>query len=103
MLLCAHSTFVAKDDSRGDVIRFAATGLDLAALTPAGPELRLLAEANGYGHLYLDLAEVQYLTGAALGTIVALHSLVSEAGGELTVRNVEEFPYEQFRITRLDT
>jgi anti-anti-sigma factor len=103
MLLCAHSTLVEKEDSGADGISFAATGLDLAALTPTGPELRLLAEANGHGRLYLDLAEVQFLTGAALGTIVALHRLVSEAGGELAIRNLNAFLYEQFQITRLDT
>jgi anti-anti-sigma factor len=103
MPIRAHATFISKEDSGGDVIRFAGTGLDLAATMPEGPELRRLAEANGRGRLCLDLAEVEYLAVAALGKIVELHRLVSEAGGELIVRNVDEFAYEQFRITRLDT
>jgi anti-anti-sigma factor len=103
MPIRAHATFISKEDSRGDAIRLVTKGLDLAGMMPAGSELRRLAEANGRGHVFLDLAEVQYLTAAALGKIVALHRLVSEAGGELTIRNVDPFPYEQFRLAQLDT
>src|SRR2546423_1033835 len=103
MPICAHATFVAKEECGEHVICFAAAELDRAAMTSAGAELRRLAQANGQGRLYLDLAGIQYLTGAALGKIVALHRFVSEAGGQLTVRNVDAFPYEQFQLARLDT
>ena len=103
MPIRAHVTFISREDSRGGVSRVARKVLDLAGMMPAGTELRELAEANGRGHLCLDLAEVRYLTGAALGKIVALHRLVSDAGGELTVRNVDQFPYEQFQLAQLDS
>jgi anti-anti-sigma factor len=91
-----------KEDARGKVIYIAAKGLDLVAIDAVGPELKRLAKAAGCGRLHLDLAEAEYVSGAALGVIVAMHRAVTDSGGEFVVRNVGAFLLEQFEVTRLD-
>ncbi|MCI0684378.1 MAG: STAS domain-containing protein [Gemmataceae bacterium] len=67
-----------------------------------GPELDRLVQENAGGRLDLDLDRVEYVTGAGLGKIVVMNRRVKAAGGQFSLRNVNDFADEILRITRLD-
>ncbi len=54
-------------------------------------------------HLLLNFTNVDYLNGAELGTLLALHKRVRRAGGRLTLLNLAAHLHELFTVTRLDT
>lgn len=103
MPLRGQSAFVVQEHPYGKVVRVTARGLDFATIGEVGPQLVRLAVASGAGRLHVDLAQVEYLTGAALGTLVAMHRKIAKAGGTFLIRNVNDFSCEQLQVTRLDT
>ncbi len=67
--------------------------------------LRLLPLAGGRPghHLVLDMARVESVGGAALGSLVGLHKRLRAAGGRLTLAGLRPLAREAFAVTRLDT
>jgi anti-sigma B factor antagonist len=53
--------------------------------------------------LLLDFTNVKYLNSLELGTLITLHKRVHDAGGQLTLFNLDAQLRELFSITRLDT
>ncbi len=102
MSLRPTTAFIVKPRTDGTTVLFTAAALDTATIGAIGPALSRVALDNGGGRLRLDLREVEYLSGAALGKLVAMSRTVSEAGGKLVLRNVRDFPLELLRLTRLD-
>ena len=102
MLHRPYTPFVVEQGPKETVIRFTVKGFDTAIVNVAGIELSQLAEKHGHGKLHLDLGQVEYLTGAALGKIAAMSRQVADAGGEFSVRNVKRFPLDLFKVTGLD-
>jgi anti-anti-sigma factor len=54
-------------------------------------------------HLLLDFANVRYLNSIELGTLVTLHTRIRDAGGQLTLFNLDAQLHRLFSLTRLDT
>jgi anti-sigma B factor antagonist len=65
-------------------------------------QLLALAEEPDTQSLVLDFSNVDFLTSAALGTLVQLHKKLAEAGRQLKIRNLRPQIYEVFTVTRLD-
>jgi anti-sigma B factor antagonist len=87
----------------GDVplARLNVTSLSESNVEHVGQQLLGLAEKQK--DLRLDLGELEYLTSSGLGLFLTLHKKVREAGGQLSLHNVGEFPYELFTVTLLHT
>jgi len=66
-------------------------------------QLFSLAQERGWQKLTLDLGDVECLTGAALGKLVALREKLKAAGKQLTLVDVSLGVYEVFRVTQLST
>src|SRR5437870_5132563 len=102
MPLRPPTAFIVKAGTDGKVVIFTTPALDALTVHAVAPVLNRVVEENGAGRLRLDFSQVEYLSGAALGRIVAMSQKVTDAGGELLLRNLGEFPLELFQITRLD-
>jgi anti-anti-sigma factor len=85
------------------VVRFNDSRLDESNVEAVGEQLdQLVARWQGR-QLRLDLANVEYLTGRALGKLVAVQKRVRAGRGRLTLENAGPLAYEVFRVTRLTT
>src|SRR5690349_6144025 len=77
------------------VVRFPRrTHLDEANVQDIGNQLFGLSAREGRGALYVDLANVTFLTASGLGVLVALHRQLRAAGRRIVVFNVSPFLYE---------
>ena len=93
---------VCHEDDR-TVVRFA--GLDrLDEFSSHGPrkELSRLDEGSPQARLVLDLGNVRFVTGSALGRLVALNRRVRAAGGRLMLSNLSPAVAEVLTVTHLD-
>jgi anti-sigma B factor antagonist len=73
-----------------------------------GPETeslrqRLKSAGDSHKHIVLDLAGVDYIDSAGLGTLVAGAASVRRAGGELKLANLTARVRDLMQITRLST
>ena len=85
------------------IVRFA--GLDrLDEFNSHGPrkELSRLAQGLPQARLVLDLGNVRFVTGSALGRLVALNRRVRAAGGRLMLSNLNPAVEEVLSVTHLD-
>lgn len=70
------------------------------AVEDAGQQLLGLTEATGCAHVLLDLGNVEGMTTAFVGKLVALYNQVTAAGGRLAMCRVRPFLSEIFTICR---
>jgi anti-sigma B factor antagonist len=70
-------------------------------ITPEEPLFRLADERAS--DLYLDCADVRFLGGLDLGTLVRLHRRARSKGRRLVLCKVRPLVYEIFQVTRLHT
>ncbi|HEV3279142.1 MAG TPA: STAS domain-containing protein [Terriglobia bacterium] len=74
-----------------------------------GPETEVLrrriksAAESGHTRIVLDLAGVDYIDSAGLGTLVGGAASVRKAGGELKLANLTSRVRDLIQITRLST
>ena len=74
-----------------------------------GPETESLRQRlkntseSGHKQIVLDLAGVDYIDSAGLGTLVALSTSVRQTGGELKLANLTARVHDLLQITRLST
>ncbi len=66
-------------------------------------ELEGLTSGVGERHLLLDFTNVDSLNSMELGTLITLHKQVRDAGGRLTLFNLNTNVFELFTITQLDS
>ncbi len=66
-------------------------------------ELEGHTDGLGEGHLLLDCANVERLSGVELGTLVTLHKRMKAAGGRLTLFNLTDRVYEVLTTAHLQT
>ncbi len=76
--------------------------LDESTFPATCDDLVRLTGSTDYTHLYLDLRHVEYVSGAALGTLVHLHKRLLSAGRRLSLCNVSRQMYEVFKLMKLD-
>ncbi len=60
-----------------------------------------IIEKNNDSQMVLNFANVRFMTSAMLGLLVRIHKNVSERGGKLELRNLDQNLHKLFEITQL--
>jgi anti-sigma B factor antagonist len=72
-----------------------------AAVATLGGQLRSLVEDSGHRHLVLNFGQVERLSSALLGQLVALSRALRRVGGRLALCEVRPEFYPGFRVLAL--
>jgi len=75
--------------------------LDEANIQELGEELFALVEKEDRKKLLLNFANVEYLSSAALGKLIALEKKVRAHAGQIKLSDIRPEIYEVFQLTRL--
>lgn len=67
-----------------------------------GEQLFSLVDEAGRRKILLNFGNVEYLSSAALGKLIALKRKVDSVGGRLILCNIDAQIYEVFEITKLN-
>jgi anti-sigma B factor antagonist len=76
--------------------------LDEQNIQIIGEQLFSLVDEVGRRKILLNFGNVEFLSSAALGKLIALHKKLQAVGGRLILCNIDQEIYEVFEITRLD-
>lgn len=76
--------------------------LDEQNIQIIGEQLFSLVDEVGRRKVLLNFGNVEFLSSAALGKLIALHKKLQQVGGRLILCNIDPEIYEVFEITRLD-
>ena len=76
--------------------------LDEAGIQELGAELFSLVEHDNRRSILVNFDNVDFLSSAALGKIIALNNRVKKAGGKLALCKIRPDIKEVFTITKLD-
>ncbi|HKI35045.1 MAG TPA: STAS domain-containing protein [Gemmataceae bacterium] len=76
--------------------------LDEQNIQVIGEQLFSLVDEVGRRKILLNFGNVEFLSSAALGKLIALHKKLQAVGGRLILCNIDDEIYEVFEITRLD-
>ena len=97
------SWFVVQRVRDIDVIEFTNDALlDQANIERMGDELVSLVERAGHPKLVISFSNVQSVSSAVLGVLIATHKKVKNLKGELRLASISERIIEVFKLTRLD-
>ena len=97
------SWFVVQRVRDIDVIEFTNDALlDQANIERMGDELVRLVERAGHPKLVISFSNVQSVSSAVLGVLIATHKKVKNLKGELRLASISERIIEVFKLTRLD-
>lgn len=77
--------------------------LDAEIVARIHEQLLSLADEPSTSDVLIDLGNVEYVSSAALGTLVSLHKKLLARGRNMTLANLNPKVYEVFAVTRLDT
>jgi anti-sigma B factor antagonist len=76
--------------------------LDEQNIQIIGEQLFSLVDEVGRRKILLNFGNVEFLSSAALGKLIALHKKLQAVQGRLILCNIDPEIYEVFEITRLD-
>jgi len=76
--------------------------LDEQNIQVIGDQLFSLVDEVGRRKILLNFGNVEFLSSAALGKLIALHKKLQAVGGRLVLCNIDAEIHEVFEITRLD-
>ncbi len=76
--------------------------LDEQNIQVIGEQLFSLVDEVGRKKILLNFGNVEFLSSAALGKLIALHKKLQAVGGRLILCNIDAEIHEVFEITRLD-
>jgi anti-anti-sigma factor len=76
--------------------------LNEANARSVGAQLLELVDQPGRRELFLDLANVDYVTSTALGQFLALHKKLHGRGGRMVLAHCNALVREVFAVTHLD-
>ncbi len=76
--------------------------LDEQNIQVIGEQLFSLVDEVGRRKILLNFGNVEFLSSAALGKLIALQKKLQAVGGRLILCNIDPEIYEVFEITRLD-
>jgi anti-sigma B factor antagonist len=76
--------------------------IESSIIQEAGVELFNLVDALGRRNLLLDLANVVYLSSAALGKLITLNRKATAAGGHLVLCNLHADVRDVLKLSKLD-
>ena len=97
------SSFVVQRVRDINVIEFTQEALiDQANIERMGEELDRLVEQSGHPKLVISFANVQSVSSAVLGVLIATHKKIQNLRGELRLASIPDRIFEVFRLTRLD-
>ena len=75
---------------------------DAALIKNLGDEIYQIIKPISNPRVVIDLAQVERLSSATLGTLVALRKVIDKMGGQMRVANVASDLLAIFKMTRLD-
>ncbi len=75
--------------------------LEEAQIRDLQKELEPVVDKNKENQLVLNFSNVRFMTSAMLGLLVRIHKRVSERGGKLELRNLDNNLQKLFEITQL--
>lgn len=85
------------------ILEFTRTDLtDAALIKNLGDEIYQIIKPISKPRVIVDLAQVQRLSSATLGMLIALRKVIDKMDGQLRVANVATALREIFQMTRLD-
>jgi len=76
--------------------------LDESSIKIIGDQLFSLVDDSDRKKILLNFGNVESLSSACLGKLIALHKKLNDAGGRLVLCNIRPDLKEVFEITRLD-
>ncbi len=76
--------------------------LDEANIQAIGEEIGQIIDSVPNPKLLISFANVDHLSSAALGTLIAINTKVRDRAGQLRLANIDPQIYEVFLITRLN-
>ena len=76
--------------------------LDEQNIQVIGEQLFSLVDEVGRRKILLNFGNVEFLSSAALGKLIALHKKLQAVGGRLILCNIDPQIHEVFEITKLD-
>src|SRR2546430_13402041 len=76
--------------------------LDEQNIQVIGEQLFSLVDEVGRRKILLNFGNVEFLSSAALGKLIALHKKLQAVGGRLILCNIDPEIYEVFEITKLN-
>jgi anti-sigma B factor antagonist len=97
-----HRRLDAQEIGDVTVVRFVDRKLMKDRVDEVAVELFKLADDPRRRKLLVDLANLEYLSSAALGKFISLGKKVQRHGGRLLLCNVHESIRELFKVTKLD-
>ncbi len=86
-----------------DVVEFTKDAMiDQANIESMGDELGRLVDRAGHPKLVISFSNVQSVSSAVLGVLIATHKKVKNLKGELRLASISDRIVEVFKLTRLD-
>ena len=76
--------------------------LDQANIERLGDDLAELVAKSGHPKIVISFANIEHVSSAVLGILIATHKQVKKMRGELRLASISERIYEVFKITRMD-
>jgi len=76
--------------------------LDEANIQHIGEEIASVIDSSPKPKLLISFSNVDHLSSAALGTLIAVNNKVRNAGGQLRLSDIDPQIYEVFVITKLN-
>jgi len=92
---------VHQTDDAVDVTLIGCSMLDEKCVETVREELLALTDTLPGRHVYLNLAQVEYMASAGLGLLLTLKRRMDSTGGNLTLCGARPMVYELFVVTRL--
>lgn len=93
---------IRRQDGVGVVSFTTSRILDQSNVQQLGEEFDELLDKHELEKIALNFENVNYMSSAVMGKLVALHKKVEAAGGELILTNIHPDIYEIFEIMRFD-
>lgn len=76
--------------------------LDEANIQAISDELTALVDRHVAPRILINFRNVDHLSSAALGALIAVRKRINDRGGQLRLSNIDPRIYEVFNITRLN-
>ncbi len=76
--------------------------LDQANIERLGEDLSELVAKAGHPKLVISFSNIEHVSSAVLGVLIATHKQVRKLRGEMRLASISDRIYEVFKITRMD-
>lgn len=94
--------FVLSQEGGAQVVSLTVNELNEENVSALGEGLDRVAAQCATLPIHLDLAQVNYLSSAAIGKVVGLYRKLKNQGGKLVLTNVAPFPFQVLQVTGVD-